>query len=142
MLSHRTNSRVIYGDTDRMGYAYNANYLRWFEMGRSELFRSLGLTYREIEERGIFLPLSEAYCKYISPLKYDDILVIETTLDTAVKGAIKFDYRLFSNNGSKPIAEGFTKHPCVTLEGKVVRPPQFLREFIRQKLMEAETSSD
>lgn len=140
MLSHRTTSRVIYGDTDRMGYAYNANYLRWFEMGRSELFRSLGLTYREIEERGIFLPLSEAYCKYISPVQYDDILVIETTLDSSVKGAIKFDYRLFSNNGSKPIAKGYTKHPCVTTDGKVVRPPQFLSEFIRRKLMEAETS--
>ena len=137
MLNHRTTSRVIYGDTDRMGYAYNANYLRWFEMGRSELFRSLGLTYREIEERGIFLPVSEAYCKYISPVQYDDLLVIETTLDTAVKGAIKFDYRLFSNNGSKPIAEGYTKHPCVTSEGKVVRPPAFLREFIKQKLEES-----
>ncbi len=137
MLKHRTTSRVIYGDTDRMGYAYNANYLRWFEIGRAELFRSMGMTYREIEEKGIFLPVSEAYCKYISPVKYDDVIVIEAELDTTIKGAIKFDYRIFNQDGSHPVAEGFTKHPCVTTEGKVVRPPQFLRDFIRNKLQEA-----
>jgi acyl-CoA thioester hydrolase len=136
MLKYRTTSRVIYGDTDRMGYAYNANYLRWFEIGRAELFRSMGMTYREIEEKGIFLPVSEAYCKYISPVKYDEVIVIEAELDTTIKGAIKFDYRIFNQDGSQAVAEGFTKHPCVTTEGKVVRPPQFLRDFIRSKLDE------
>ena len=135
-LIYRTTSRVIYGDTDRMGYAYNANYLRWFEIGRAELFRHLGLTYREIEEQGIFLPVSEAYCKYISPVQYDDLIVIEASLDTAVKGAIKFDYRIFGEDGSSPVAEGYTKHPCVSRDGRVLRPPQFLRDFIKQKLAE------
>lgn len=130
MLCNRTTSRVRYGDTDRMGYAYYANYLRWFEIGRSELFRALGLTYREIEEKGIFLPVSEAYCKYLFPVRYDDPLVIETTLDTAVKGAMKFDYRLLSEDLAQTFAEGYTKHPCVTSEGRVVRPPRFLRDFI------------
>ena len=94
-----------------MGYAYYANYLRWFEIGRSELFRALGMTYREIEEKGVFLPVSEAYCKYLFPVRYDDPLVIETTLDAAVKGAMKFDYRLLSEDLAKVFAEGYTKHP-------------------------------
>jgi len=134
MLTHSTTSRVIYGDTDRMGYAYYANYLRWFEIGRAELFRSMGLSYKQIEEKGIFLPVAEAFCKYLSPLKYDDELVIEATLDTRVRSAFKIDYRLLSKNDSKAIAEGYTKHPCVTPEGRVVRPPKFLQEFIKQTL--------
>jgi acyl-CoA thioester hydrolase len=138
MISNRTTSRVRYGDTDRMGYAYYANYLRWFEIGRSELFRALGMTYREIEEKGVFLPVSEAYCKYLIPVRYDDPLVIETTLDAAVKGAMKFDYRLLNEDLAIVFAEGYTKHPCVTPEGRVMRPPKFLRDFITQHIAEAE----
>jgi acyl-CoA thioester hydrolase len=138
MLSNRTTSRVRYGDTDRMGYAYYANYLRWFEIGRSELFRALGMTYREIEEKGVFLPVSEAYCKYLFPVRYDDPLVIETTLDAAVKGAMKFDYRLLNEDLAIVFAEGYTKHPCVTPEGRVMRPPKFLRDFITQHIAAAE----
>jgi acyl-CoA thioester hydrolase len=134
LLCHRTTSRVIYGDTDKMGFAYNANYLRWFEIGRTELFRSMGLTYREIESRGIYLPVSEVYCKFITPVQYDDLLVIETSIDLTLKGAMKFDYQLFNENGQKAIARGYTKHPCVDREGRVIRPPRFLREFINQKL--------
>ena len=137
-LVYRTSSRVIYGDTDRMGYAYNANYLRWFEIGRAELFRHLGLTYRQIEERGIFLPVSEVYCKYISPVQYDDLIVIEASLDNSVRGGVKFDYRIFGEDGTSPVAEGYTKHPCVSRDGQVMRPPQFLREFIQQKLAETQ----
>jgi len=117
-----------------MGFAYNANYLRWFEIGRTELFRSLGLTYREIESRGIYLPVSEVYCRFITPVQYDDLLVIETSIDPAVKGGMKFDYQLFNDDGQKAIATGYTKHPCVDREGRVIRPPLFLREFINHKL--------
>jgi len=136
MLRNRFSTRVRYADTDRMGYAYYANYLRWFEVGRSELFRQLGLTYKRIEEQGVYLPVAEAHCRYLQPVRYDDRITIETTLDTSVKGAIKFDYRLFHDDGQSPVAEGFTKHPCTTPEGRVIRPPQFLRDFIRQKEQE------
>ena len=136
MLSYQTQSRVIYGDTDRMGYAYNANYLRWFEMGRSELFRHLGLTYREIESRGIFLPVSEVHCKFIAPVQYDDILLITTSIDTSVRAAMKFDYHLYNAEDNSDVAVGYTKHAFVEKDGRLVRPPKFLREFIKQKLEE------
>ena len=132
MLSHQTTSRVIYGDTDKMGFAYNANYLRWFEIGRTELFRSLGLTYREIETNGLFLPVSEVHCKFISPVQYDDVLVIETSLDPTIKGGMKFDYQLFNEDGQSTVAKGYTKHACVDRQGRVVRPPRFLKEFIEK----------
>ena len=130
MFSHRTTYRVIYGDTDNMGQAYYGNYFRWFEIGRSEMFRFLGLPYKTVEEKGIFLPVAESYCKYATPAKYDDVLVIETSLDPKIKAGLKFDYKIFTEDGKTLVAQGYTKHPCLNPYGKVVRPPQFLREVI------------
>ncbi len=130
MQSYTTTVRVIYGDTDNMGIAYHANYFRWFEIGRSEMFRSLGLAYRDIEKRGIFLPVSEVGCKFLAPIRYDDLLVIETTLDTTVRGGMKFDYRIFKENDDTLLARGFSKHACMNQERKVVRPPAFIMELV------------
>ena len=77
---------------DRMGQAYYGNFFRWFEIGRTEFFRALGLAYREIEERGILLPVSETWAKYHSPALYDETIVIETSVDPGVRAGIKFDY--------------------------------------------------
>jgi acyl-CoA thioester hydrolase len=130
MQSFTTTVRVIYGDTDNMGIAYHANYFRWFEIGRSEMFRSLGLAYRDIEKRGIFLPVSEVGCKFLAPIRYDDLLVIETTLDTRVRGGMKFDYRIFKENDDTLLARGFSKHACMNQARKVVRPPAFIMELV------------
>ena len=137
MLTNRTTSRVIYGDTDKMGYAYNANYLRWFEIGRSEMFRSMGLAYKTIEIKGIFLPVSEVYCKFLAPIQYDDMLLIETSLDTSLKGGMKFDYFILSEDGEKIHAKGYTKHACVDKNGRVVRPPDFIKELIEKNICNA-----
>jgi acyl-CoA thioester hydrolase len=126
MISHKTTHRVRYSDTDKMGFVHHANYFRWFEIGRSELFRHLGLSYKEIEANGFFLPLSEVHCKYHSPSQYDDVLIIETTLDTSLKAGMKFDYHIYSEDEKTIIAKGYTKHACVDRSGRVVRPPGFL----------------
>lgn len=130
MFFNKTVCRVIYGDTDKMGYAYHANYFRWFEIGRTELLRFFGTSYKNIEEKGIFLPVSEANCKYFSPVAYDDTLIVETGLDDGIRGGFKFIYRLYRESDRQFIAEGYTKHPCVNGDGKVVRPPQFLLDLI------------
>ena len=130
MYSHRTTYRVIYADTDNMGQAYYGNYFRWFEIGRSEMFRALGLSYKAVEDNGIFLPVSEAHCKYARPAKYDDILVIETSLDPKIKAGLKFDYKIYQEDGETLLAKGYTKHPCMNQEGKVVRPPDFINKII------------
>jgi acyl-CoA thioester hydrolase len=134
MISHRTTYRVIYGDTDNMGVAYYANYLRWFEIGRTEMFRDLGLAYSEIESRGLFLPVSEAHCKYKAPARYDELLAIETSLDLAMRAGMKFDYRISTDGDSRLVASGYTKHACMDASGRVVRPPAYLKQVIREKL--------
>jgi len=130
MTTHKTTCRVRYGDTDKMGFVYHANYFRWFEVGRSEMFRSLGIPYKSIESKGFFLPLSEMHCKFNAPSQYDDILVIETSLDLHYRAGMKFDYQIFSENGDKLLVSGYTKHACVDSGGRVVRPPKFLMDRI------------
>ena len=130
MLTHKITTRVRYGDTDKMGYVYHANYFRWFEVGRSEMFRSLGIPYKSIESKGFFLPVSEMHCKFNGPSQYDDILLIETSIDKRYRAGMKFDYQIFSENGKKRLANGYTKHACMDTNGRVVRPPKFLMDII------------
>ena len=132
MLTHKTKVRVIYADTDKMGQAYHANYLRWFEIGRTDMFRALGMPYKSIEEKGFFLPVSEVHCKFTTPAQYDDVLVIETSLDETVRGGMKFDYCIAGEDGQTIFARGYTKHAFVDRRGRVVRPPGFLVEVIEQ----------
>ncbi len=137
MLSHTTLYRVIYGDTDNMGVAYYANYLRWFEIGRTELLRAWGLTYREIESRGIYLPVSEVHCKYMVPARYDEVLQIEAALDPQVKAGLKINYRISSEDGLALHALGHTLHAFLNREGRVIRPPEFFRALIQRQLWRA-----
>ncbi len=127
---HETRCRVRYADVDQMGVAYHANYLRWFEVGRSEMFRHLGLPYRAIEEKGVLMPVSEVFCKFVSGARYDDLITIETRLDPSVRGGMKFNYRIYSENGGALVARGYTKHAFVDERGRVVRPPAFLRQLL------------
>ncbi len=133
MLTFKTACRVIYGDTDNMGIAYHANYLRWFEIGRTELFRSWGLPYREIESRGILLPVAEAHCKYLTPARYDDVLNIEASLDPQTKAGLKINYRVLSEDGKNVHATGYTLHAFTNHDGRVVRPPAFMRKLIEEQ---------
>lgn len=137
MLDHQTTTRVIYGDTDNMGQAYYGNYFRWFEIGRNEMFRSLGLAYKSVEEQGIYLPVAEAHCKYHAAAQYDDVLVIETKLDDQIRGAVRFEYKIFRESDHTLIATGYTKHACLNSDGKVVRPPNFIKDVIERKRLES-----
>lgn len=86
--------RVRYGETDQMGVAYHANYLVWCEIGRTDLIRTLGPSYAEIEEQGIRLAVAEATLRYVAPARYDDELVIETRLERAQSRLVTFGYRI------------------------------------------------
>ncbi len=130
--THRTEYRVIYGDTDNMGVAYHANYLRWFEIGRAELFRFLGMTYKSIEEKGYFLPVSEVYCKYSDSARYDDLIVIETAVDDSLRAGMKFNYRILRKDDEVELVQGFTKHAYVDSSGRVIRPPRFITNILKQ----------
>lgn len=131
-ISHKTSYRVIYGDTDRMGVAYYANYLRWFEIGRNELLRSVGLPYTEIERQEVMLPVSEAACKYIASVCYDDEIIIETSLDLSVRRGLKIDYVIYRKADMRVAAKGHTLHACLGKDGRVIRPPAFITERLQK----------
>jgi len=115
--------RVIYGDTDCGQVMYYANYLRLFEIGRTEYLRERGISYREIEETyGIILPVVEVYARYRASAKYDDLLLIKTTLREAKPLKIIFDYEIFKENTL--LVEGSTTHLPINREGKVIRLPE------------------
>jgi len=124
-----TQIRVIYGDTDQMGIVYYANYLRFFEAGRTEFLRAKGLRYREIEERlRIQLPVSEASVSYRAPARYDDLLTVETSLEEARRVSARFGYRV--HRDGELLATGHTVHACVGEDGRVVRMPAELLEAL------------
>lgn len=128
-----TTYRVIYGDTDQMGVMYYGNYARVFEMGRTEMFRNVGLTYKELEAKGVFLPVAEYKCNYHESALYDDLLRIDTTLDTGFRSGMKFDYVITRVTDGKKLTSGYTIHPCLSPEGKVIRPPAFLKQLIEER---------
>lgn len=134
MTPHRTTYRVIYADTDNMGIAYHANFFRWFEIGRGELFRALGMPYKEIESKGVALPLAEAHCKFLAPARYDDLVIIETSVVDATGARIRFEYTVLDETGETRLAEGHTLHACLNKKGRVTRPPEFLASLIKNLL--------
>ena len=129
--TQRTEARVIYADTDAMGVVYYARYLRRLEMGRSELMRSMGISYREMEIEGIFLPVSEVSCKYHASARYDDILSIETSIDFLKRASIQFSYRILRKSDGTLLVTGRTLHAFVDRGGKIVRIPNGLKEKIQ-----------
>lgn len=120
---HRFTLRVRYADTDQMGFAYYANYLRWFEAGRAELMRSMGWSYRALEESGISLPVVEARCRYLRPGRYDDLLAIETGVLELKRASIRFGYRVRRDDGDELLAFGTTDHAFMNRQDKPTRPP-------------------
>jgi acyl-CoA thioester hydrolase len=127
---HQFEVRVIYGDTDKMGVIYYANYFKYFEQGRAELMRSLGIRYRDLELlRKIFLPVVETRCKYLGPAKYDDLLLVRTRLSRLGTASVWFSYEIVSREGGdRIVAEGFTRHAIVNDQWKPIAVPADLRE--------------
>ncbi len=128
---HRFALRVRYGDTDQMGWAYYANYLRWFEVGRAELMRSLGRTYREVEdELGVLLPVVQARVRYFKGARYDELVVVETGVLALGRASVTFAYRVVRESDGERLATGITEHCCVDRAGRPVRPPAGLARLL------------
>jgi acyl-CoA thioester hydrolase len=126
-----TRVRVRYADTDRMGIAYHANYLVWFEVGRTEWLRAGGWTYREIEEGGVSLPVIEAHCEYRQPARYDDEIEISTAVTVLSQVRIRFDYEARLTRGSTLVATGHTVHAALGADGRPRRLPLRVLEYLK-----------
>ena len=112
--------RIPYADTDKMGVVYHSNYLKYFEMGRTELMRQIGYTYDEMEKQGFYFPVVCAH--------YDDFITVETTISELKHVTVTFSYKVKCND--KLLVTGFTKHPLVNYAFKPTRIPQNIRELL------------
>jgi acyl-CoA thioester hydrolase len=131
MVKNITVYRAIYGDTDQMGVVYYANYLRWFEKGRSEFLRQIGAPYSSVEQRGLHFPVTEVSCRYHRPARYDQDIAIETTLASLGRATLTFNYRLSRKEDELLIATGWTKHACVDVGGEVAKIPSDLKSLMK-----------
>ena len=137
MTTNLASYRVIYGDTDQMGVAYYANHLRWFEMGRTELLRQIGVPYSSVEAAGLFFPVTEVSCRYHKPARFDDEIVVATTLTELGRATLVFSYKITRKNDGQILAEGRTRHACVDREGKVAKISPALEATLNAALSSA-----
>jgi acyl-CoA thioester hydrolase len=117
-----------------MGVVYYANYLRWFERGRSEFLRQLGVPYKSIEEQGFHFPVAEVSCRYLNSARYDDMISIETQLTSIGRASLNFGYTIVKEIDASPLAMGSTKHACIGADGRIARIPSALGTTLRGSL--------
>jgi acyl-CoA thioester hydrolase len=128
---NETRVRVRYAETDQMGVVYHSNHLIWFEVGRVELLRQLGFSYRDMErEDGRFIAVAEAKCRYRAPVYYDEEVVIRTRLKHVRESVVVFSYELVRANGGALLAEGETTHIVTDANMKIAAlPEKYLTAF-------------
>lgn len=130
MIKNQTKIRVRYGETDQMGYVYYGNYAQFFEVGRVEWLRSLGVSYKSLEASGIMLPVIQLSINYIKPAKYDDLLTIVTILKNKPLVKIEFDFEIL-NEKKELLTTGFTRLVFMDMKkNKPVKAPQYLLDQI------------
>jgi acyl-CoA thioester hydrolase len=111
MTAGEVRLRVRYAETDQMGVVYHANYLVWMEVGRVELFRSLGVNYRRMEEEdGVLLTVAEASCRFLYPARYDEEIIVRTTVAQSSKRLLRFSYEILAADSLRVLAKGHTTH--------------------------------
>jgi acyl-CoA thioester hydrolase len=121
--------RVRYAETDKMGVVYYANYLVWFEVGRTDWLRETGWSYREMEVDGLALPVIEAHCEYRQSAKYDDEIEVRTRASKASAVRIQFDYEVVRRADGVVIATGHTVHATIDRQGRPVRLPDRVKDL-------------
>ncbi|MGV8073017.1 MAG: acyl-CoA thioesterase [Syntrophobacteraceae bacterium] len=127
-MALQTQIRVLNADCDRMGVAYYANYLKWFEVGRTEWFRQAGVTILDLQREGVLLPTVEARCYYKRSALYDDLLTVRTSLRLESPKLVRFDCDILRDD--QLLVNGYTMHLCLDKDLKVQSPPKFLLDLI------------
>src|SRR5215813_829984 len=136
---HEALLRVRYAETDKMGVVYHANYLIWFEIGRTEYCRARGFSYRDMEEsENAFLVVAESYCRYKAPAFYDDVLVVRTHITELRRRSLRFGYEIIRESDGVVIAEGETGHVVTDGNSRVRSLPAAFAELLLSSPNEAE----
>jgi len=128
MIQSRVSVTVRYAETDMMGIVYHANYLPWFEVGRTTLLKEIGVPYKKLEEEGYRLPVLEVSAKYVRPAVYDDTLEVISTVSEKPLLRIRIDYEV--RRDGELLATGNTVHAFVDKLGRPVRPPAWAAEVL------------
>lgn len=123
--------RVRYAETDQMGVAYHGDYFAWFEVGRTDLLRQLGYTYRELEARDVRLPIIETHVQFLRPARYDDLLEVRTRLAEATGVRLTFEYDLVRTGEAEALARATTSHAAIDAGGRPRRLPDDLRRRLQ-----------
>lgn len=131
----RTTVRVRYGETDQMGIVYHANYVPYFEIGRTEFMRERGVTYAEMEKNGLQLAVVEVGARFLRPARYDQVITLETRLTKTTHVQLRFEHRIFGPQPDAPekeplLCEGLTVLACINADGRPLRIPSPWRELI------------
>jgi acyl-CoA thioester hydrolase len=130
MYSAKTSFRVRYSETDQMQYVYYGNYAAYYEVGRVEALRQLGLSYRDLEDSGIMMPVLETHSYYHKPAKYDTLLTIKVTIPQLPLAKIKFEYEIYSAEGEM-IHTGDTTLAFINMSsGKPTRAPTTMTKLL------------
>jgi acyl-CoA thioester hydrolase len=133
MSPHQTQVRVRYAETDQMGVVYYANYFVWMELGRSELCRSIGLRYKEMEETdGIYLVVVEATCRYHFPARYDEEVVVHTSITESRPKVLRFSYEMTSAETGRKLASGSTVHVYCGPDMRPCKLPEKYKDVFEQ----------
>ncbi|HHT9125720.1 MAG TPA: acyl-CoA thioesterase [Candidatus Brocadiia bacterium] len=131
MKCHELKVRVRYSETDQMGVVHHSNYFNYFEMGRIEYLRSLGLVYSELEKEQTYLVVTEVYCKYRASARYDDVLIVRTWVAELKPTRIEFRYEIVKDGDeARQIAEGFSVLACLDKTRKPVVLPGELKDLL------------
>ncbi|MEM9338408.1 MAG: thioesterase family protein [Bacteroidota bacterium] len=130
MFSYDAQLRVRYADTDQMGYVYYGNYAAFYEVARVEAFRSLGFSYKQLEETGVMMPVLEMKCRYLLPARYDDLLTIRVSIPELPKVRIKYEYEVYNEAGVH-LNSGETTLAFVDMKsGRPQRIPTVMSELL------------
>ena len=142
VCSAETKIRVRYADTDQMKMVYYAKYFEYFEQGRSDLLRVLGMPYPEIEKMGYYLPVIEAHARYLRAARYDDLVVVKTMLIDMPQARVQIEYKAWDDITNETLTEGYTVHTFVdAATGRPTRAPQqFLSLLQRASAMHTITT--
>ncbi|MHB9941546.1 4-hydroxybenzoyl-CoA thioesterase [Clostridium sporogenes] len=136
MYINRTETTVRYVETDQMGVVHHSNYYPWFEIGRTEFTKATGMKYTDIENIGVMMPLTESYCKYMKPAKYEDEIIIETSIEKLTPVKIIFSYKIIKKENNELLAKGSTTQAFVDRNNFRVINLKQCNEELWNKLME------
>jgi acyl-CoA thioester hydrolase len=133
-MEAKAKIRVRYQETDQMGVVYHANYLVWFEVGRSTFIREQGYSYQQFEQMGLLLPVVEAHAVYRAPARYDEEITVVTRIAELGSSKIVFEYEVIREADGRLLATGYTKHVWVNKEMKRVNIAQQMPELYEKLL--------